>query len=113
VWEKVKRALRWTGRSPVAAYILILFVATWNFWKIDETIQDGCARGNLLREGLRAWVNLDISNQKSIDPELFPDIPIETFEALIEERVDQLRMLKHDHFFFVDCETGAPLRDAD
>lgn len=61
------------------------------------------ANGNTLRQGLRNYITDQIQQVRKTDPELFPQIPRQTFERLIHRRVRDLRAVRDDNFAPLDC----------
>ena len=81
-------------------------------YELRESQITACRKnGNTLREGLRDFISSQIQNVKQTDPALFPYIPRETFDALIDERVAELRAIKNNDFANVKCLDIYPLLD--
>lgn len=78
--------------GAIAIAAVVLAILSWvQTDRIDTLASDTCGGQNEVREIIRDNTQTEIANLKNTDPSLFPNIPPDEFQRLLEERRVQLQ----------------------
>jgi hypothetical protein len=117
-WHEGKRGTAIKGffkrEWPIIAWAVSFTLIAIGIFQVDsfgDTLRDsvieGCERQNEVREALRHQFTLEISENRHIPAEFFPDVPRRDFERLIQGSVrtlvEQRRSIPD-----ADCEAAYP-----
>jgi hypothetical protein len=100
----------WSKHGAGVALAALLIVGTTGFYKVEVNAYDGCMSGNSVRAALRGAEREQIEQTEAIKPSLFPDIPLEEFETLTDESVEQSEARIRNRFGDRECGSVWPLR---
>ena len=99
----------WAKYAGSIAFVSLILIAGLGFARIENARYEGCQGGNLLRAGLRATEHAAIKATKATDPSLFPNIPHDLFEQLVDESVKRAQYNIRVRYADRECGTRIDL----